>query len=286
MRATLIGVLVVVGAFASGAPVAADTAAPVFQDIDGDWHFRFYRGAMVLHFGAPRLGVFTASGAAYSTLFDTTFTLSSETPQTLQYASDGRIHGVLALEDAAHESQIGTFTVQRGRLNATKDHLVLKGSLALNGRPTRNVSILGDRIGATAPISPGRTFDGSLAGRGVRSTKFDTQFLDAGETASVGSAPALTDENYPFFYLYAGGPVRVAGAEKTGVEIKGLVAVDTHGLLFGRVVSNEFGPGTLSGAFVANPLDATLPSFTALIRFDSRRHLSLSGRYQTSTKFK
>ncbi len=117
----------------------------------------------------------------------------------------------------------------------------------------------------------GRSFDGVLVGRGVRSAKFDIQVADD-ETLGEG---------YPFFQLDAGGPVRVVGVERAGVRLAGLMVMDTHGVFFGRGASALFGPGGIVGKVTLDPLDVNaLPVFQGALRMDDGRRLRMSGKLE------
>jgi hypothetical protein len=275
MRAHLLGFVVAAGALVAAAPVEAQTSI----DVGGDWHVRIAgnHGALSLHFTAPQFGVFEAAGAGYSTQFLTAFGISDDVPQTLQFASNGRIFGALALEDVTRTTPIGLLTIVDGRLNQPDDRLVLRGTLVLNGQPAKKIVLTGTRLGTPETTVTGRTFDGVLSGRRVTSTKMDIRLVDENQSATLGVEPSL-QEGFPFFYLLAGGPVRVDGVETPGVRIQGLLVMDTNGTLFGRVSSERFGLGVLVGRILVDEFDLNAgPVFHASLRFDDGRRLRLTG---------
>ena len=283
LRVAVLG-LAGVAALSTGSARAVDG---IDTDVGGSWHFRFAgnRGAALLDFpGAPLFGVFEVTGAGYSADFETAFAVSDDSLQSLRFESNRNITGTLELEDVTRTTALGTLEIQRGRLNVTKERLVLVGLLTLADGEPRRVRLLGQRLTAPAMELQGRTFDGTVRGGRLRSSKYDIQVFDEDKTEAVGIQPVLS-QGYPFFVLQAGGPVRVDGVETDTVRFFGLLVSDTRGRLYGRITTSDFGAAELRGRFVTDHAAegeflSGRPMLRVQVRTDDGRRVRLSGVLQ------
>jgi hypothetical protein len=256
----------------------AQGAAAPGADVSGDWSFRFVgdRGAMVMHLAGQQFGVFDVHGAGYTKLFpQQAFAISDAPTQQLAFDSKGHIHGVVALTDVTRTSALGTLTITTGTLNSTATHVNLLGTIVLGDATEKKVRLYASRLVAPTVSLTGRAFDGVLLGKNASSTKYDVQVYDASEAPS--GSPATPDEAYPFFVLRAGGAASIDGAEVSASRIDGLLVADYRGMVFGRVVSSDFGPCVLRGNFVTNdPSTLGLPMLVCTLVADSGRRVRLT----------
>jgi hypothetical protein len=278
MRTTLRSALLVAFAFAALLGVDGRTAAATTSgDVAGDWVFRVAgrHGLLSLHFDAPQFGVFDVGGAGYTTLFPAqSFAVENDVAQTLAFDSTGSINGTIALQDVTRTSTIGTLVITRGRADAMFTRCVLRGTIVIGDATPKPVVLLGEHLATPTFPTTGRTYDGHLAGRGVRSAKYDVQLYDA--LTPVENGPATPGQGFPFLVLRAGGPCNVDGAEVLTSRLQGLLVCDKSGIVYGNATSSDFGTGVVSGRIVlSTDVLVGLPALHMVFKSDAGRVVRL-----------
>jgi hypothetical protein len=203
--------------------LAAPTAAQ-FTSMKGDWWFKVTgdKGALALTFDEEVGSSFGVTGGGISTGFQTLYAVSNDTPQALNFDFDGKISGVVALEDFAGLAPLGTLEISTGTVDELFEFVKLKGFLTLAGGEPRKVRIRGERLPATPPDWTGRTHRGRLGGSGVKSRKYDITLMD------------LPTQAFPFLALTGEGSVLVDDESRTGVVLGGVLIATPEGRLFGE----------------------------------------------------
>ncbi len=278
MRVLVQRALFAASAFAAIVAGGTRVEAAGATDVGGDWLFKIsgHKGLVSLHFQSPEFDVFQAQGAGFTTLFPTQpFAVEEVVEQTLSFDSTGSIHGTIALQDVTRTTTIGSLVITSGRANTALTHCLLKGTLSIGESAPKAVVLTGEPLLSPASPGTGRDFNGRLAGRGVKSSKFDVQLYDA--TTAPQGGPATPGYGFPFYVLVAGGACRVDGVESPTSRMQGLLMSDMNGVIFGRVDSSDFGPGVVGGKLGESAgVAGGLPVLHLVFKSDAGRVVNLN----------
>lgn len=273
MRRTLLATIALLLLAAGAAPLRAAPGS----DVGGVWLVRIEggRGALCLNLGVPVASVFTVRGAGVSLPHRTEFAVADDAPQTLRFLSTGRIVGTLALEDLAQTADAGTLVVRTGKLGPLNKMLTLEGTLTLGGI-ARRVVLHGLRRPSPVPDRSGGSHDGRVSGGRATSTRLFVDLAKSDRHAALGLPASAENLGHPFYALTCDGPVRVAGREVPSFSVAGLLVTDQKDEVWGRVVTSEFGPATVTGRFTfTDPTAPGRPVLHAHVRPDTGRRFNV-----------
>lgn len=230
------------------APTARPVELPTPFTIQGEWWCSEGGATSVVKLDIQPIagGVAQVIGGGVSRPFEQAFKIDTEVDQFLRFSSTRSLSGTINLVSMSEDESIGTLTITSGALNNTKTILKLRGTLALNGRPSRNVKYKCMRVPSSIPDWEGRSTDSRMRGRTLKSDKFDVQ-LTINE-----------DLGFPCFDLLSLGPVKINGVESPDVLMLGTVAVNSRGQIAAQLTSEMLGNGVGSGKLRARDNDRPL----------------------------
>jgi len=233
----------------------AAAAQQTFTSLAGPWWFTISgkdRGAIVIQFSAPAKGTFAVEDVTltdhpsfgFSRELAAFFTVPAG--EELALDSNRSIVGELALVDADTDADAGVLTIVKGKVDKTFTSMKLKGTIEGANGPVA-VKLKGVRPPDAFPVLSGRTTDGNIAGKGVKSKALDLSVLSDGDLGP------------PAYVWSAAGPVSI-DKEDTDATLDGRIMLTPNFKAFGLLEdSSDFGEGPVKGKLSVPDPNSPIP---------------------------
>lgn len=253
------------------APAAAAQEEPqTFTSLAGPWWLTIGgkdKGAVLLQFTAPEGAVFEVEDVEITgnPSFGFSRALASffqiEAGETLSLNSQRIISGELALSDPDGGGTISVLVVEKGKVNKTFTKLSLKGTIEGDEGPVV-VKLKGSRPPSGFPVLSGRTTEGSLKGKDVKSKALDLSVQGDGVLG------------LPAYAFTAAGPAEIDKEEFPDVALEGRVMLTPSFKALGLLEdSSDFGDGLAKGKLSVSDPNTAIPKVGLVLEADPKLKL-------------